>query len=337
MKKILYIGNKLSKHGNNATSIETLGAFLENENYSLIYASDKKNKILRLLDMITKTIQSKNDVFVVLIDVYSTANFWYAFVISQLCLILKLPYVAKLHGGNLPYRLIKNPKLCNRIFSNSKFNVAPSMYLLHPFEKKYPYNTIYIPNTIDLLKYEYIQRDILNPKILWVRSFSSIYNPEMAIQCIALLKEKYPEVALTMVGPDKEKILQDCKNLATKLRVNIEFLGKLEKEVWIKLAKDYSIFINTSNYDNMPISIIEAMALGLPVVTTNAGGIPFLVEDEQTALLVNQNDTVKMAEAIDRLISDKELSMQIAKNARKLVQSFDWEIVKNKWKVILQS
>ena len=211
------------------------------------------------------------------------------------------------------------------------------MYLFHPFEKRYPDNTIYISNTINLLKYDYVERNALHPKILWVRSLSSIYNPEMAIRCVAMLKEKYPMVSLTMVGPDKENLLQDCRNLTEKLGITVAFLGKLEKDDWIKLSRDFSIFINTSNYDNMPISLIEAMALGLPVVTTNVGGIPFLVENEKTAMLVNQEDTNEMANAIDRLLSDKELSLKISKNARILVESFDWEIVKNKWQVILQS
>jgi glycosyltransferase involved in cell wall biosynthesis len=337
MKKILYIGNKLSKHGNTATSIETLGAFLESESYSLLYASDKKNKVLRLLDMLFKTIKYKKDVFVVLIDVYSTTNFWYALIISQLCRLLKLPYVAKLHGGNLPYRLNNNRNSCNKIFGHSKYNVAPSMYLFHPFAKHYPQNTIYIPNTINLLKYDYLERITLKPRILWVRSLSSIYNPYMAIKCAALLKNKYPTVSLTMVGPDKENLLQDCKNLAESLHVTVAFLGKVEKEDWIKLSRDFSIFINTSNYDNMPISIIEAMALGLPVVTTNVGGIPFLVENEKTALLVNIEDTEEMANAIDRLLSDNKLSMELSKNARSVIESLDWEIVKKKWKVILES
>ena len=76
-KKILYIGNKLSKHGNTATSIETLGAFLEEEGYTLYYASSKRNQALRLLDMFFTTLRYGRQIDWVLIDTYSTKNFWF--------------------------------------------------------------------------------------------------------------------------------------------------------------------------------------------------------------------------------------------------------------------
>jgi hypothetical protein len=87
---ILYIGNKLSAHGNNATSIETLGKFLERENYKLFYASSKKNKILRIFHMVYMTLKHSKKVDYVLIDTYSTSNFCYTVVISQLSRFFKL-------------------------------------------------------------------------------------------------------------------------------------------------------------------------------------------------------------------------------------------------------
>ena len=77
---LLYIGNKLSKHGYTVTSIETLGVLLEKEGYHLYYASSKKNKVIRLLDMIYATIKYRNRVDYVLIDTYSTKNFWKSIV-----------------------------------------------------------------------------------------------------------------------------------------------------------------------------------------------------------------------------------------------------------------
>ena len=102
---ILYIGNKLAKKGNTVTSIETLGALLENEGCTVYYASSKESKVLRLLEMLFKTFQYRNKVDYVFIDTYSTLNFWYAFLVSQLCRILNIKYITKLHGGDLLNRL----------------------------------------------------------------------------------------------------------------------------------------------------------------------------------------------------------------------------------------
>ena len=98
MKSLLYIGNKLSDHGYTSTSIETLGTFLEGEGFHVLYASSKKNKVWRMFEMIIKTIKYAKKVDYVLIDTYSTNNFWYAFIISQLCRIFNLKYIPYPHG-----------------------------------------------------------------------------------------------------------------------------------------------------------------------------------------------------------------------------------------------
>ena len=66
-----------------------------------------------------------------------------------------------------------------------------------------------------------------------------------------------------------------------KLNQKIEFVGYLRKIEWLELARDHDIFINTSTIDNMPVSILEMMALGLPIISTNVGGIPFILESRK--------------------------------------------------------
>lgn len=328
---LLYIGNKLSENGNTATSIETLGRFLEVEGYTIFYASSKKNKIVRMLDMIYTTIRYVNKVEYVLIDVYSTQNFWFAFIISQLCRVLRLKYICKLHGGNLPIRIEKSPFFSRLVFNNAYSNLAPSKYLLEAFEKKHFNNLKYIPNTIDLKEYNYIERNGNFPRLLWVRSFSVIYNPNMAIKVFFLLKNEFPNAELCMVGPDKENLIDECQELAKELQLDVTFTGKLEKEEWINLSNNYNVFINTTHFDNTPVSVIEAMALGLSIVSTNVGGIPYLLKHKENALLVEDNDAIAMAEAIKQLVNDKELKKQMQINSRLLVEEFDWEKIKHQW------
>ncbi len=336
LKTILYIGNKLVKHGLNQTSIETLGPLLEKEGYHLIYASSKKSKILRMLEMFWVTVINFRKTDYVLIDTYSTYNFWYAFIISQTCRLLRLQYIPKLHGGDLPKRLDKNPYLSKLIFNYSHLNIAPSAYLLEAFRNAGFKNTIYIPNTIELCNYDFLEREILQPKLLWVRSFSPIYNPMMALEVLKLISNSYPKAELCMVGPDKNGLLEKMKALALDYEINVNFTGRLTKEDWTKLAEDYNIFINTTHFDNTPVSVIEAMALGLPVVSTNVGGIPYLLEDQITALLVCDNDTEAMAAAVIELQQNEALKKNIVKNAHQMVQEFDSEKVKLQWLEILK-
>jgi glycosyltransferase involved in cell wall biosynthesis len=332
---LLYIGNKLSKHGMTVTSIETLGILLNKEGYKLFYASTKRNKILRLFEMIFKTIQYRNKVDYVLIDTYSTHNFWYAFTVSQLCRVLSLKYIPKLHGGDLPNRIQRNPKLSEMIFKNAYKNIAPSSYLLEAFKNKGYAEILCIPNTIELQNYPFKIREIIAPKLLWVRSFSSIYNPEMAIKVFSVLKKEFPEAVLCMVGPDKDGTFPRIQTMAKKYKLEVNFTGKLSKSEWVTLSESYDIFINTTHFDNTPISVIEAMALGLPIVSTNVGGLSYLLENKQTALLVKDNDVKGMVLSIREIMNNKALKDDIIKNAYELVSEFDWEKVKNKWHEIL--
>ena len=285
--------------------------------------------------MVWTTISNCRKTDYVLIDTYSTSNFWYALVISQLCRILKIRYIPQLHGGDLPNRLRQNPYLCKLVFHYSYLNVAPSGYLLNVFQKAGFKKTIYIPNTIELRHYKFKKTETLKPNLLWVRSLAPIYNPEMAIKVAFELKKEYPETKLCMVGPDKTGMESALNQLASELNVDVTFTGKLTREEWTALSENYHIFINTTHFDNTPVSVIEAMALGLPVVSTNVGGIPFLVEDRVIGLLVSDNDTLHMAAHIRELLQNQQLKDTLVANASHLVTQFDAETVKFKWFEIL--
>lgn len=331
MKNLLYIGNKLSDHGYTSTSIETLGTFLEGEGFHVYYASSKKNKVWRMFEMILKTFQYAKKVDYVLIDTYSTKNFWYAFIISQLCRILNLKYIPKLHGGNLPSRIVRSKFFSNLIFKNAHINIAPSYYLLEAFKKTGYTNLKYIPNTIEMQLYPSTSKEFTSPKILWVRSFAKIYNPLMAVKVFIKMKAIFPEAKICMVGPKKDDSHAKTLKFAKKNNVEVIFTGKLSKEEWIELSKEYNVFINTTHFDNTPISVIEAMALGLPVVSTNVGGIPYLLEHNVNALLVNDDDCDGMTNQITRLFTEPNLAYNLSKKGKESVESFDWEIVKKQW------
>lgn len=331
----MYIGNKLTKKGLNATTIDTLSNQLRNEGYFVVSTSSKKNHLLRLLDMIFSIVKY-NNVDYVLIDTYSTSAFWYAFFTSQLCRLFKLKYIPILHGGNLPFRLDKSVKFSKMIFNNAYINIAPSDYLLTEFRKRGFTNIIHIPNSIEVEKYTFKQRKQIQPKLIWVRAFASIYNPKMAVDVLRKLKVKFPQASLCMVGPDKDGSLQKTKEYAKSLNVDVEFTGKLSKEEWCKLAENFDIFINTTNFDNTPVSVIEAMCLGLPVVSTNVGGIPFLIEDNYTGLLVDSNDVDSMVNAIDLLLVNNELVEKLSNNGRLNAENFNWDIIKKEWKNVLK-
>jgi len=334
MKNVLYIGNALSQKGKNVTSIEVLGSRLR-QFCNVKVASKKQNQVLRLLDMMLTVIKNSRRTDYVIIDTYSTLNFYYAFIVAQLSRFFKIKYITILHGGNLENRLANNPKMSKILFNNAFKLVSPSDFLKDTFYN-YGYDNIdYIPNSIEIENYKFLRREFQTPKLLWVRSFSKIYNPKLAVLLFDNLLKKGYKAELCMVGPDSDGTLKEVKRLVKELNLNVKFTGKLSKEEWSKLSENYNFFINTTNYDNTPLSVIEAMALGLPVVSTNVGGMPYLIEDGVDGILVEPNNIDEMTTAIVNLLENDELRERIIKNMQEKVIQFNWENVKLKWKDLL--
>lgn len=335
MTKILYIGNYLSRANTNKTYMFVLAALLQKEGYDVKCTSAKHNKVYRLLDMIWTLIVHGRSAHHILIDTYSTTNFYYALIISQCCRLFGFKYSPILHGGNLPERLASNPRLSALIFNYSEINISPSSYLLNAFKLKGYKNSVHIPNTIELERYTFQNREINTINILWVRGFSKIYNPQLALSVLSKLIEKGYKAQLCMVGPDIDGSLGGIKKIAQQKKLEVTFTGKLTKSEWIDLSKDYNVFINTTDIDNTPVSVIEAMALGLPVVSTNVGGLPYLIENQKEGLLVPKQDIEAMVNAIIKLKIDEALKSKIVTNARFKVEKFDWNTTKHKWRAVL--
>ncbi len=332
----MYLGNDLSQNSKYHSAFETLKNNLRSEGYTLITASSMKNQFFRLFHMIFVILTKGRKTDFILIDTFSTNAFYFAFVCSQLASLLQKKYIPILHGGDLPKRLKKSPKLSSLLFKNSYINVSPSNFLKHEFSK-YDFKVKLIPNSIILENYKFKERSSIQPKLLYVRAFASIYNPLLAIEVLEIVLQKYSKAELCMVGPDRDGTLalvqQEIKKRGLEKKVTIT--GVLPKEKWHELSKNYDVFINTTNIDNTPVSLIETMALGLPIVTTNVGGIPYLVEDEIDSLLVTPNNAVQMSDAIFKLLESDVLVQNLSRNGREKAEAMDWNAVKELWNEIL--
>lgn len=335
MKRLLYVGNKLSSFGFTPTGIDYLGNLLEQHGFCVAYAGDKRNKIVRLLSIVKRIIQQRKNYDIMLIDTYSSSAFYFCVISAGLARFIKKPYILILHGGNLPARLKRSPRLVRLVVLHAYRVVSVSQYLQQTFSSIRPVD--YIPNFIELEKYPFKERLKLKPRLLWVRSFHQIYNPELAVKIIAALKKEHPAIFLTMVGPNKDGSRARVEQLAVQLGVtdNTRLTGRLSKAEWIALAADHDIFINTSNFDNMPVSVVEAMALGLPIVSTQVGGTPFLIKHNIDGILVPINDAEEFCKAIRKLLHEHEFAREVASAARLKVQEFDEVSVFTKWRKIL--
>ena len=205
---------------------------------------------------------------------------------------------------------------------------VPSAFLQHQFSKHLGIKTLVVPNIADLDQFHFRSRRQLRPRFIATRHLEKMYNVGCVIHAFKKIAEAYPESTLTIVGDGSQKV--PLQGLAHSLGLNgrVAFLGRVPHEQLPALYDSHDIFINASNVDNMPGAILEAFASGLPVVTTRAGGIPFLVEHEKTGFTVDLDDSGALARFAMALLENPESAQAIARNAFHYVQNCSWSNVR---------
>jgi glycosyltransferase involved in cell wall biosynthesis len=141
-----------------------------------------------------------------------------------------------------------------------------------------------------------------------------------------------------MVGPDtQDGTLQLTVKLADDLSVSqhLRMLGPIPKANVPECLAEADIFLNTADIDNAPVTIVEAMACGLCIISTSVGGIPYLLRDGHDALLVPPNDPEAMAAAVRRILKEPGLAKILSRNARRKAEEFSWSNILPQWEELL--
>jgi glycosyltransferase involved in cell wall biosynthesis len=144
------------------------------------------------------------------------------------------------------------------------------------------------------------------------------------------VQSRYPEASLTIAhnGPAKDQL----QGMVTEMGLrNVRFVGAVSQDRMRELYDAADVYLMSPDLDNMPLSVLECYASGLPVVSTAAGGVPRIVENERTGLLVPVGDDRALAEAALRLLEEPGLGLYLAKNARKECYQYQAASVASEW------
>jgi len=335
-KNVLLVGNFFSSSMGARGVCEDLGEQLASNGWTVYSTSLKKNRPARLIDIVTTVWRLRKKYGVAHIDVYSGAAFIWAEAACWALRRAKKPYVLTLHGGDLPEFSRRWQGRVIRLLRSAAVVTSPSRYLRDQMQC-YREDLQLMPNPLDLKQYPFRLREAPKPNLVWLRAFHSIYNPSLAPRVIAELVKDFPNLRLTMIGPDKgDGSLQETQRVAVGKDVanHISFVGGVPKSEVPGRLSHADIFLNTTNVDNTPVSVLEAMACGLCVVNTNVGGIPYMLRNEHDALLVSPNNAREMATAIRRVLCEPGLAARLSWNARQEVEQFDWSAIFPSWQKI---
>jgi glycosyltransferase involved in cell wall biosynthesis len=210
--------------------------------------------------------------------------------------------------------------------------VVPSAYLRETFAR-HGYRARAIRNVVDTSRFRYRERNPLRPALLSNRNFEAHYRVEDTLEAFGLLKARYPETTLTVAGSGSEE--RRLRARAAALGCDgIRFAGRVEPEDMPALYDSADVFVNASVVDNQPVSVLEAFASGLPVVSTATGDIPAMAPDGQRGLLVPQRDPAALAKAVTTLLENPDRALAIARAARAEVETYSWPGVREEWAAV---
>lgn len=327
--RLCFVGPMVARHkGHVTTQGEILSGLFREADYSVISVSHARNRYVRLADIVSSLFRRRGEIDIQCLQVFGGPSFVIEDIASRLGQFFGQRVVMFLRGGNLPSFIAQHPRWAMRVLSRADVIVAPSEYLARAIAA-YGFHARVIPNVIDLGQYEYRYRLSVQPRLLWMRAFQSVWNPEMAVRAFARLRSSFPKATLVMAGQDKglESVVRQ-QAAALGLNDSVRFAGFLDMQGKVREGNSADIFINTNRIDNMPVGVVEACAMGLPVIATAVGGIPDLLTHGKTGLLVPDDDDAAMVEAIRQLLDDPGLAGQLSANGRHLAEQSAWERVR---------
>src|SRR5262249_4613900 len=187
-----------------------------------------------------------------------------------------------------------------------------------------------IPNVVDLSRFRYRERGALEPWLVSTRNLEPYYRVDNTLEAFALLRARCPDATLTIAGAGSQS--QRLRRLATALEAGgIRFVGRVEPTAMPGLLDTADIFVNSSVVDNQPVSVLEAFASGLPVVSTGTGDIAALVRDGETGLIVPPDDPAALAKALTVVLEYPVRALRMARQARFEGEAFTCAPSREQW------
>lgn len=266
------------------------------------------------------------------VHVYS-ASYW-SFVLAPLPAVLMArclgkPVVLNYHSGEAADHLAHWGALVHPWLKLVNDIVVPSTYLQQVFAS-HGYQARVIHNTVDTSRFQYRVRTPLRPRLLSARNLESLYGVEHTLVAFSMVKAAYPDATLTIAGIGSQEDALRRLTMALKL-TDVQFLGRVEPSAMPTLYDRADVLLNSSYIDNQPLSILEAMATGIPIVTTGVGDIANMLQHGVSGTLVPVGDPAAMAKAVIALLERPERALLMAHRAKQALEQYTWPQVRARW------
>lgn len=231
------------------------------------------------------------------------------------------------HGGLADQFLSRWGVMTKPAFRLAHAVTAPSKFLVEVIRRRIGVSVEFVPNVIAFAAFRYRERNPFTPKLLVTRHLEKLYDIESVIRAFREIRARYPEASLWIVGTGSEE--QRLRQLVSGWDLkNVRFLGYVPHAELPAIYDQCDILLNASRADNFPGSLVEAAAAGLVVVSTGVGGIPYIFQNGQNALLVEPGDWAAMASAVFQALETPGLAQRLAREAFQRCRQYDWNHVR---------
>lgn len=238
-----------------------------------------------------------------------------------------IPVIVNYRGGEAESFLARQAAWVRPTLRRAAALVVPSGFLQGVFER-IGVETEIVPNIVDLARFRPNPGHLPGHRAIVTRNLEDIYDIPTALRAFAQVRLAYADAKLTVAGSGPR--LSMLQALAHELGIEaaVTFTGRLDNERIASLYQEADLFLNPSTADNMPISLLEAMASGIAIVSTDVGGIPHMVENGKTALLVPPRDPAAMAAASLRIFAEPVLAKRLRSAGIEAVEKYSWPHVR---------
>jgi glycosyltransferase involved in cell wall biosynthesis len=238
------------------------------------------------------------------------------------------PVVLNYRSGEAPDHLQRSA-IARKTIGQVDLNVVPSRFLVDIF-RSFGIDATIVPNIVDRASFRYRERTPLRPRLVSTRNFDALYNVATTIRAFRIVQDRWPDASLTLVGGGPQEA--ELRALAAQLRLrNVTFVGPVKPEAIAGFYADNDIYIQSPNIDNMPTSVIEAFASGLPVVSTEAGGVPAILTHGEHGLLTGLADYEALGDHVVRLLDEPDYARALARAAYATTEACTWPAVREQW------
>jgi L-malate glycosyltransferase len=232
------------------------------------------------------------------------------------------------HSGECRDHL-RRSSIARRVLGKTDRLVVPSGYLVDVLGE-FGLSALAIPNIVDVSQFSFRLRRPLRPHLVCTRGFHPYYCVDVVVRAFAEVQKAFPDAQLDLVGGGP--VEADIRNLVREMNLKgVNFKGVAAHSEIARFYDAADIFINASRLDNMPVSILEAFASGMPVASTEPEGMRYVVEHERTGLLSPPGDPAALAENVIRVLRDSELADRMVTNAQQELERYSWPVVRELW------